>query len=193
MAFSQAMDLATTDESLMTELPSIASTITSSYADKLGWSNEQFRFVDQELVRCRQQLSHDLSSRAYYDEARSDQDRGIDVYRIPASTKEAGRILEDFRSTLEAEIGSKDSAFIMDSLYSWQFGSFGKHDITIRFRQKERNLGQSTVKVDVYDFEYIDTRSGEVTLSGGGTLERLDRLFGKAFELNIKETEAIAQ
>jgi hypothetical protein len=154
-------------------------TFPSGVGRQMGLDDDQIMAVQTALGRFWKTMASTTAERARYDAEASDSALKKDVYRIPALADRGQALRDEFQKNLASIAGAENAASLVKGMSHEPFGDFGKYDVVVTFEPNTEfiaaGLGADCIRVS---FEYTESSSGAIILSGTSTLEKFNELFG---------------
>jgi hypothetical protein len=141
-----------------------------------GKAEEIQRLVDE--LRARGE--RELRKRIYVDEAESDPENGVTVYRAPADPAAGDQILYEFEEGLINAAGTSSAKILMEGIEpEFEFGWYGKLDLKIRVDVNDERTRFNPNGIDI-TWTCTDPTSGWKG-NGSATPELFEKRFGRLF------------
>jgi hypothetical protein len=160
-------------------------TITRQALEETGVPVEKIGDIQKLVDDLDTKAKKGLKDRIYKDEARSDSENGVTVYRIPADRAAGDQMLYDFEQGLAKIAGRSAAEILTKALHPiGKLGWYGKLDIKITVTRNMASDGKSGTMVS---WRCNDPASGQEVNGGQGTPEVFEKHFGRLFEIEGKE------
>jgi hypothetical protein len=126
-------------------------------------------------------MTESVKTRVAYDDAASEREPDVDIYRLPALRDRGKAQLEKLHTDLAEIMGESGASSLVQGMGFEAFGGFGKFDVVFKFvpDPEAASFGAGDTRVH---YECRDPETGKPVMSVSATLEKLKEAFGHSFE-----------
>jgi hypothetical protein len=153
--------------------------LTSGAIEHYEMTAAEAQNVDVLIANSFKEFLDSVKDRVIFDEARSDIDKGIEIFQIRAAQDRGVAMLEKFREGLVGTLGQERGDSFFDSFeYRNTLNGFGSLDTLLKFEITDPESPLSDHEVTL---EERNPDTGEVVLSFGANAQAFGQRFGEIF------------